>query len=109
MRCALCAGDWKHDASLTFAPVGIAAQGAKSATATGGSGASGSSGDSGGAAVTPTARRRMASTCSGSHRNIPTLFHSAALASIARFHVAPGNAHQDRGFRVILPLAEVGP
>ena len=31
-------------------------------------------------------------------------FHSAALGSVARFHVAAGNAWHDRGFRVVLPL-----
>ncbi len=34
----------------------------------------------------------------------PGWFHSAALGSVARFHVAPGNAWHDRGFRVVLPL-----
>jgi len=26
------------------------------------------------------------------------------MGSVARFHVAPGNAWHDRGFRVVLPL-----
>ena len=45
------------------------------------------------------------STGPGVHRKTPRWFHSSALGSIARFHVAPGNAGHDRGFRVILPLA----
>ena len=44
------------------------------------------------------------STGPGVHRKTPIWFHSSALGSIARFHVAPGNAGHDRGFRVILPL-----
>ena len=34
----------------------------------------------------------------------PGWFHGAALGSLARFNVAPGNAWHDRGFRVIVPL-----
>jgi len=47
------------------------------------------------------------STGPGVHSKTPTWFHSSALGSIARFHVAPGNAWHDRGFRVILPLTNV--
>jgi len=39
----------------------------------------------------------------------PAWFYSTALGSVSRLNVAPGNARQDRGFRVILPLSEVPP
>ena len=47
------------------------------------------------------------STGPGVHRKTPVWFHSTVLGSIARFNVAPGNAWHDRGFRVVLPLADI--
>ena len=49
------------------------------------------------------------STGPGVHRKAPKWFASSAMGSVARFHVAPGNAWQDRGFRVILPLKQRAP
>ena len=46
------------------------------------------------------------STGPGIHRATPVWWHSTAMGSAARFHVAPGNAWHDRGFRVILLLRE---
>ena len=39
----------------------------------------------------------------------PSWWFSTAVGTISRFHVAPGNAHHDRGFRVLLPLSDIAP
>ena len=44
------------------------------------------------------------STGPGKHKKPRPGFHSDALGCVARFHVAPGNAWHDRGFRVMLHL-----
>ena len=49
------------------------------------------------------------STGPGVHRKTPDWFPSTAMGSVARFHLAPGNAWQDRGFRVSLPLKDTTP
>ncbi len=44
------------------------------------------------------------STGPGVHQQTPDWFYSAVLGCVARYNVAPGDAANDRGFRVILPI-----